>query len=223
MTSIKPINFGILTIPYQTTDVAGPIDILSNVSQAFIADLEKIGAAAPGASKNGIPITFHHIGETLDAVSLTGAFKVLPTTTCDDCPPLDCLLVGGADPNSYQLGERFTTFVQQHVAARKLLFMTCTGALCISSSGILDGKNATTNHMCIELAKMARPTVKWTKEAQWVVDGNLWSSGGACAGMDMMAYWVKKTYGEDVVQYAYETLDFEPRDVHGKRVLAAEK
>jgi transcriptional regulator GlxA family with amidase domain len=216
---MAPLQFGILMVPYQMIDVAGPIDILSSSSKAITGPLESAGL--PGHARmteKAIDIEFHHINETLDPVHLTAAVKVLPTTTCDDCPPLDYLLVGGPDPINYKLPERFAKFVQAHVEAGKGVFTTCTGALAIAPSGVLDGKNATTNHVALDLARMSFPKVNW-QEKQWVIDGNIWTAGGACAGMDMMASWVIEKYGMEVAKLAFYALDFEPRDIDGSGVL----
>lgn len=76
--------------------------------------------------------------------------------------------------------------------------------------------------MAIPLAKAKFPKVLWTDEKQWVVsgpNGQYWTAGGACAGMDMMAHWVVEKYGMEISRLAWASLDFEPRDVNGKRVL----
>ena len=169
-------------------------------------------------TEKAIDIEFHHINESMDPVLLTGNMKVLPTTTCDDCPPLDFLLVGGPDPSKFRLSDRFAEFLRAHVKAGKVLFTTCTGALAVSSSGVLDEKNATVNHGALEMARMMSPNVKWTQK-QWVVDGNVWTASGACAGMDMMAHWVIENYGMDIAKLSFYMLDFEPRNVNGNRVL----
>ncbi len=216
---MAPLQFGILMVPYQIIDVAGPIDILSSSSKAIIGPLEAAGLPGlAGMAEKAIDIEFHHISETLDPVQLTAAVKALPTITCDDCPPLDYLLVGGPDPINYKLPDRFAKFVRAHVEAGKGVFTTCTGALAIAPSGVLDGKNATANHGLLEIARKMYPGVKWQRR-QWVIDGNIWTAGGACAGMDMMASWVIEKYGMDVAQLAFHGLDFEPRDVEGNRVL----
>ena len=80
-------------------------------------------------------------------------------------------------------------------------------------------KNATTSHQFLDMAKKLKPDVNWSKE-QWVVDGKFWTAGGACAGMDMFAHWVKENYGQDVAEVGWSALDFEPRDLYGKpRIL----
>lgn len=216
---MAPIQFGVLMIPYQTLDVAGPLDILSANSKAMIRSMETAGIpGATGMAEKAIDIEFHHINETMDPVALTAGMKVLPTTTCDDCPPLDFLLIGGPDPLNFCLSDRFAEFIRAHVRAGKGVFTTCTGGLAIAPSGVLDGKNATTNRGALPMARKWNPNVKWTQE-QWVVDGQFWTAGGACAGMDMMANWVIQNYGMDVAKLGFHALDFEPRDIDGNRVL----
>jgi len=218
---MAPIHFGVLMIPYQTLDVAGPLDILSSCSKALLAPVEAAGFPGfEGITEKAIDIEFHHINETMDPVQLTAGVKALPTTTCDDCPPLDFLLIGGPDPLTFHLSDRFAEFLRAHVKAGGGVFATCTGAWAISSSGILDGKRATTNHEFLEIAKQSVPTVKWERE-QWVVDGQFWTAGGACAGMDMMASWVIQNYGMELAKMGFSTLDFEPRDIngHGNQVI----
>ena len=158
---MAPLQFGILMVPYQVIDVAGPLDILSSCSTAYMARLEAAGfPGTAGMTEKAIDIQFHHINETLDPVTLTAGIRALPTTTCDDCPPLDFLLIGGPDPFTYQLSDRFAEFLRAHVEAGKGIFATCTGPLAISPSGVLDGKNATTNHAALEIAKKMSPNVK---------------------------------------------------------------
>ncbi|TVY35851.1 Isonitrile hydratase [Lachnellula occidentalis] len=216
---MAPLQFGALMIPYQTIDAIGPLDILSSASKKLIAAFEEADLPGmKGMTAKAIDIEFHHINETLEPVTLTANVRLLPSTTCDTCPALDFLLVGGPDPLAYKLSPRFAEFIRQHVAEGKVLFTTCTGALAVAASGVLDGKNATVNHAFVEMAKKMAPVVKWQKR-QWVVDGNIWTAGGACAGMDMFASWVMTNYGMDIARFVFGALDFEPRDVEGALVL----
>lgn len=119
----------------------------------------------------------------------------------------------------YELPKSFQDFIRAHVSAGKVLFTTCTGAITVAQTGILDGKKATMNHSFFEYAKKHHPRVNWTIDAQWVIDGNIWTAGGACAGMDMLASWVMERVGMDLAKFAFATLDYEPRDVRGDGVL----
>ncbi|KAH8807714.1 DJ-1/PfpI family protein-like protein [Xylogone sp. PMI_703] len=221
MTSSKGINFGFLSMQYQALDAIGPMDIIFNTSKDILVKYAQIGLLSKEAAEKAWHVNFHHIGETLDPVTLTGNLSIVPTTTCDTCPELDYLLIGGPDPTS-RLSPTFAKFVKNHVAAGKVLFTTCTGAMALASTGILDGKNATVNHSLLDLAVQLYPKVNWNKEKQWVIDGNIWTAGGACAGMDMIAYWVEQTVPKEIANVSHELLDFESRDVDGKRALKAE-
>ena len=83
----------------------------------------------------------------------------------------------------------YVDLIKRHAAAGKLIFTTCTGASALATTGVLDGKNATVNHVEFNYVKRTFPKVKWSKEKQWVVDDNIWTAGGAVAGMDMLAHW----------------------------------
>jgi transcriptional regulator GlxA family with amidase domain len=213
---MAPLQVGALVFQYQAIDVVGPLDLL-NGSSKFIQTAvgtytpidEKVIAAAPD-------FTFHHIGENLEPVALmSSAIVVKPTVTVDDCPPLDLLLVGGADPGSYELPTRLANFIQRHVESGKLLFTTCTGSAMVASTGVLNGRNATINNQEFNWVKKQYPEVRWSKETKWVIDGNIWTSSGALAGMDMFAFWLQENYGPDVMRAGAAVLDFEPRDHKG--------
>ena len=214
------IQFGILMVPFQTLDVAGPLDILSCCSKDVVQDLESDGfPGAEGLTEKSIEIQFHHIGETMDPVTLSAGFTTIPTTTIDECPDLDYLLVGGPDTLTFKLSDAFADFLRKHVKAGRGLFTTCTGALAISPSGVLDGKMATTNHGVMNRARRLHPDVKWSVEKRFITDGNIWTAGGACAGMDMMAHWVMKNYDIRLAKLSFAALDYAPRDDQGNQVL----
>jgi transcriptional regulator GlxA family with amidase domain len=44
------------------------------------------------------------------------------------------------------------------------------------------------------------PNVKWVKEARWAEDGNIWTSSGISAGIDMMFAFIEKQYGSDAAE-----------------------
>jgi len=214
---MAPIQFGVLLIPFQLMDVAGPLDVLSSCSKPYLQSIESFGLL-PNLWEKGIDIEFHHIGQTMDPVTHSAGFKSYPTTTCDACPKLDYLLIGGPEPSFIQnMPQVFIDFIASRMDEIKLLFTTCTGGMVAARVGVLDGKNATTNHGAVPMSMQFFPQVKWTKDAQWVCDGKVWSSGGACAGMDMMANWVLQNY-RDVAEAGFAALDYEPRDIHGKLV-----
>jgi transcriptional regulator GlxA family with amidase domain len=159
---------------------------------------------------------FHHIGEIISPVNLlTSAITLVPTTTVDDVPELDILIIGGDSPARSNIPEKYKEFIRRHVAAGKLLFTTCTGSAVVAGTGALDGRRATVNNIEYNYVKNRYPAVQWTREKKWIVDGNVWTGSGAVAGMDMVAHWIKENFGLDVLVQAALSLDYEPRDSDG--------
>lgn len=217
---MSTINFGFLLMDYQAIDVIGPLDVIRSSSKPYISGMAQLfdpRKKVQGLQERAPNYSFHHIGETMAAVKMPGNLIVQPTDTVDTCPPLDFLLIGGTLPRD--LSPRFTKFVRDYAASGKTLFTTCTGGLLLASTGLLDGKEATTNHEMLPFARERFPKVKWTMEKQWVIDGNIWTSGGAVAGMDMLAHWVRENFGEEVSNAGLAALDFEPRDQNSELVL----
>ncbi|KAM0235126.1 hypothetical protein ACHAPO_005921 [Fusarium lateritium] len=213
---MAPLQFGILIYDFQAVDVVGPMDVINSCSKSAMQLCSSFMKVEEEVISRAQDFVFHHIGVTRDPVTLTyGALAIKPSTTVEECPELDILLLGGPDPSKFELHPKFADFIRQHVAAGKLLFTTCTGAAVAAAAGVLDGKNATVNHGAIPFLKPMFPNVNWTDEKKWIVDGTIWTSGGAVAGMDMFAHWVKENYGLDVLILGSSMLDYEPRDVDG--------
>lgn len=213
---MAPIHFGCLVYDYQVIDVVGPTDLLNSASKRLMTALKTYGPVNDETIARAPDFIFHHIGLTRDPVHLlTSAITIVPTTTIDDCPELDCLLIAGPNPVFFELHPQYANFIRRHVASGKLIFTTCTGAAVIASTGVLDGKTATVNNVEYEWVKKRYPLVNWTRETKWVVDGNIWTGSGAVAGMDMFSHWLKTNYGLDVLIQGALSLDYEPRDIDG--------
>lgn len=120
--------------------------------------------------------------------------------------PFDVIIVPGG------LGTRQLDYTQPIVdwlgarakdPALGYMMTVCTGASLLVRSGAMAGRNATTNKWewdwvrGLEKKGPAGEKVNWIGKARWVVDGNLWSSSGVSAGVDMMLGWVEHMYGAD--------------------------
>ncbi|KIL87057.1 hypothetical protein FAVG1_09611 [Fusarium avenaceum] len=213
---MAPLHFGVLVYDFQAIDVIGPTDLVNSSSKAYLEACSGFMKIDPEVLSRTSDFKFHHIGVTRDPVILaSSSITLVPSTTVDECPELDILLLGGPDPVNFELHPKFGDFIRKHVAAGKLLFTTCTGAAVAAAAGVLDGKRATINHAVIPFVKQKFPNVKWTDEKKWVIDGNFWTAGGAVAGMDMFAHWLKEKFGLDVLILGSSLLDYEPRDIDG--------
>lgn len=215
-----PLQFGILMHPFQTIDCIGPLDVLSSASEMYLKELVPFKLFDPSILDTALHCKYHFISDTMEPTEHTAGVRLTPSTTFEKCPKLDYLLVGGTDP-MWEKDPKFPTFkkfVVERLPELKTLFATCTGGLHLAAMGVLDGKTATANHQVLPLAQQLYPKVKWTNEKQWVIDGDVWTAGGACAGMDMFAQWCVEKCGRDTAEAGWALLDYEPRDVNGNLI-----
>ncbi len=63
---------------------------------------------------------------------------------------------------------------------------------------MLDGHKATTNKIAFNWVKKQGPQVNWIKTARWVDDGNVITSSGISAGIDMSLYVISRLFGEAI-------------------------
>jgi transcriptional regulator GlxA family with amidase domain len=66
--------------------------------------------------------------------------------------------------------------------------------------------------------KQQNDKVEWVAKARWVVDGNIWTSSGVAAGIDMVLAWVESVWGAEVADELADSSEYERnRDEGGDR------
>lgn len=217
------VTIGIPLYDFQALDVIGPMDIIHTASyQALSMIFSEEEAARVKAPK----VNFEWIASdsATEPQMTTGRMAIKATTTYSTCPKLDYLLIGGPAPQfATNLPQDLKEFIRAKAAEVSVIFCTCTGALVLAGTGVLDGIPATVNHLFVDFGKEHFPAVKWDKGPNWVVaEGSqkqkIWTASGAGAGMDMVAQFCRENFGEDWLNYSTSLLEWQPRDVKGTGV-----
>ncbi|QWG21451.1 GlxA family transcriptional regulator [Bradyrhizobium sediminis] len=76
----------------------------------------------------------------------------------------------------------------------------CSGAYILAEAGVLDGRRATTHWQRTRHFLKAYPRVKLEPDRIFVRDGNIWSSAGISAGIDLALAMVAEDYGDEIAQ-----------------------
>jgi transcriptional regulator GlxA family with amidase domain len=121
----------------------------------------------------------------------------MPATPLGD---IEVLIVPGGGGTRQNITEEIA-FVKTIYPKLKYIISVCTGATIVSRAGVLDGKKATTNKRSWPWAVTQGPNVNWVPTARWVEDGNIFSSSGVSAGIDVAYAWISRVYGEPVANY----------------------
>lgn len=74
----------------------------------------------------------------------------------------------------------------------------CTGAFVLAAAGLLDGRRATTHWMHAERLARAHPAVRVEPDVLYVDDGDVLTSAGTAAGIDLCLHIVRTDHGAAV-------------------------
>ncbi|ETI35058.1 hypothetical protein F441_18404 [Phytophthora nicotianae CJ01A1] len=115
---------------------------------------------------------------------------------------IDILVIPGGSPGRLvmQKHEKFMKFLKGVADTATHVLTVCTGSAILATTGLLDGKRATTNKMAYQSVVEAHPTVNWVHKARWVQDGKIWTSSGVTAGLDMAHAFMASTYDQNVAE-----------------------
>ena len=105
------------------------------------------------------------------------------------------LIVGGA---SIEAGEENSEVLQwlQRIARRlRRVGSICTGAFLLARAGLLNGRRATTHWKYCDLLARRHPSVKVEADPIFMHDGNVYTSAGVTAGMDLALALVEEDAG----------------------------
>ncbi|KAH7233245.1 class I glutamine amidotransferase-like protein [Fusarium tricinctum] len=185
-----PTKFAVALFPgFQALDVFGPLDTLNYMSKRQHLELSLLHTSLEPVStllKDG---TSGRIGQS-----------IIPTHTYETAPDdIEVLLVpGGMGARDANNVKSVREFVKERYPKLKFLLTVCTGSAIVAQSGVLDGKEATSNKRSFDWVQSQGPDVKWVRKARWVVDGNVWTSSGITAGIDMIYAFIADQYGQEL-------------------------
>jgi transcriptional regulator GlxA family with amidase domain len=113
--------------------------------------------------------------------------------------PIDTLIVvGGEGALEAMFDAKLVRAVHALAGRSRRVASVCTGSFVLAAGGLLDGKRATTHWSACELMAREFPAVTVDPEPIFVRDGELWTSAGVTAGMDLALALVADDLGRDV-------------------------
>ncbi len=205
-TSSKPVptNYGVVLFPaFQLLDVFGPLDALS-----LLAITNKVNLYTIAATKS--PVSNQPRAASMNRLNSTVGQNILPSHTFDAPPDsLDVLIVpGGLGTRAPDLNNTID-FIRSTYPKLQYILSVCTGAELLAKAGIVDGKRATTNKAAWNSTIVSGPNTTWIPQARWVEDGNVWTSSGISAGMDLTLAFIERMYGRATADRVTTYLEYE--------------
>lgn len=101
--------------------------------------------------------------------------------------------------------------------ARGVRFCTiCSGIFVLAAAGILDDRKVTTHWRYAEKLRLTYPSLRVEPDDLYVDDGQIISSAGSAAGLDMLLYLVRKDYGVKIANQVAQRLVIPPHREGGQ-------
>jgi transcriptional regulator GlxA family with amidase domain len=190
---------GILIFPQvEVLDFCGPFEVFS-VTRAD----EETRREEPS------PFEVLLVAETAEAVTTTGGMRVIPDVTIDACPALDVLVVpGGWGTRSEIKNERLVAWIAERGKTVETLTSVCTGSMLLGQAGLLEGRHATTHWRALPWMRESFPAVTVEEKMHVVEDGNVLTSAGISAGIDMALRVVARYHGETVARATARNMEY---------------
>ena len=97
-----------------------------------------------------------------------------------------------------QVPEEVLAALRRAQARGQRIVSLCTGAFVLAAAGLLDGRRATTHWTECEALARAFPRVTVDPGVLYVDDGDLMTSAGSAAGIDLLLHVVRQDYGSEI-------------------------
>src|ERR1700704_4079575 len=178
------IMIGVLVFPdFQQLDAAGPISGFE-IAARFAGERASIkvlaATVAPVRSSSGVEM-------------LARGFKPAgPITTL--------IVAGGEGVDAAATCAKTLAFVRANAKRGVRIASVCSGAYMLAEAGVLDGRRATTHWSRTRHFLGAYPKIKLEPDKIFIRDGNIWSSAGISAGIDLALAMASEDFGDEVAR-----------------------
>ncbi len=144
-----------------------------------------------------------------EIVTARGDFKVLSNYTIKNNPNIDVLIVVGGIHIKELEKENVITWIQEASKKAKLISSVCTGAFLLAKANIIKNQKVTTHWEDIDDLKNMFPSLDIIKNVRWVDEGNIVTSAGISAGIDMSLHLLSKIYNIDLANRVAKQMQFD--------------
>ena len=107
-------------------------------------------------------------------------------------------------------------FIRRGLKQSRRVTSICTGAFILAEAGLLQGRRATTHWFYAKEFQRRFPEVKVEEDRIFIIDGPIWTSAGATAGLDLALGMVEKDLGSEVARSVAKKLVMHHRRAGGQ-------
>lgn len=135
--------------------------------------------------------------------------RVVADVGMDDVERADVVVVPGGWGTRREMKNAAFLGSLVHLASRtQIVTSVCTGSMLLANAGLLDGRRATSNKRVFDQVAALNDRVQWIRRARWVEDGNIFTSSGVSAGMDMTLAVIARLFDRATAENAARLAEY---------------
>jgi AraC family transcriptional activator FtrA len=147
---------------------------------------------------------------TPDPVPVLGGATLRPGAGLAELAAADTVIVPGvqsvhADPAP----EVLDALRAAHARGARIISI-CSGAFALAAAGLLDGRRATTHWRYAAVLRARFPRVEVDPDVLYIADGDVWTSAGSAAGLDLCLHVVRHDHGAAIANAVARRLVVQP-------------
>ena len=169
----------------QSLDVTGPLEVFAGASLAL---------SAAGSPDPGYEVLT--IAASTQPIRTSGGLTVVPDGPLPARPGLiDTLIVPGGHGRREAVRDRALLSWLARAGGRvRRLASVCTGAFLLAEAGLLEGRTVTTHWAYAQQLARLHPEITVDPDPIFLTDGDLWTSAGVTAGIDLALAMVEQDH-----------------------------
>lgn len=130
-------------------------------------------------------------------ISGLGGIKIRAAKSIKLLDSADTIIIPGWTPDSSPVA--LIKKLQNAYRRGARLVSICSGAKLLGEAGLLDGKQVTTHWRYVDQLQERFPNAEVVPDVLYVEDGQIFTSAGSAAGIDLCMHIVRQDYGSKIV------------------------
>lgn len=179
----------------EVLDFAGPFEVFS-VTQS---------------ETGSRPFAVKTVSEDGNMITARNGLKVYPDYSFTNMPEVDILLIpGGLGARTNEVkNSHVIDWVRRQMLHVQLMASVCTGSFLLAQAGVLNGRKATTHWASLDRLEEEFPGVSVQRQVKYCDEGNIVTSGGISAGIDMSFHIVNRLLGAGIARQTAKRMEYD--------------
>lgn len=183
----------------EVLDFAVPYEVFSTASRV----------KARSATDTQIAFDVFTVAEKIEPVRSRGGLTVLPDNDFSTHPKIDILIVPGGVVYAELFRSEVVKWIQKCAETSLIIASVCTGVFLLAKAKLLENKCITTHWEDIQEFQEMFPGIQVQENVRWVDSGNVVTSAGISAGIDMSLHLVARLESKDLAQKTAHQMEFD--------------